>query len=95
MGRSARPYRTDKRRWGIVRRRVFDRDGWRCRACGRPGRLECDHVKPIDQGGAAWDLDNLQALCRGCHIAKTQTENAQKKSPQQQRWGDMVGELMG
>ena len=34
------------RRWDAVRRAVFERDGWRCRKCGKAGRLECDHVTP-------------------------------------------------
>ena len=37
----------DARRWGIVRRRVFERDGWRCVECGKSGKLECDHVAPL------------------------------------------------
>ena len=27
-----------------MRRVVLERDGWRCRECGLPGRLEVDHV---------------------------------------------------
>ena len=37
------------RRWGVVRRRVFVRDGWRCVECGRAGRMECDHVEPLQR----------------------------------------------
>ena len=62
------------RRWRRLRDWVFTRDRWRCRACGKAGRLECDHVRPIQQGGAQWDAANLQALCRGCHFAKTYRE---------------------
>ena len=40
--------------------------------------MEVDHVIPIHRRGAALALDNLQALCRSCHIRKTQTENAIK-----------------
>ena len=54
----------DARRWQAVRRAVFERDGYRCVECGRSGRLECDHITPLDRGGDPWDLDNLQALCR-------------------------------
>ncbi len=32
----------NNRRWAALRRQVFKRDGFRCRECGRPGRLECD-----------------------------------------------------
>ena len=51
-----------------LRRRCLDRDGWRCRACGKAGRLELDHVVPLQAGGAAMDASNLQALCRRCHF---------------------------
>ena len=66
----------DQLQWARVRRQVFKRDGYRCRACGRAGRLECDHKIPLHRGGAEFDLDNLQSLCRACHIAKTAVENS-------------------
>ena len=54
---------------------MFKQDGHRCRCCGKAGVLELDHVKPlripngpVEEHGAAWDVDNLQTLC-GCHIA--------------------------
>jgi len=33
--------------------------------------LDVDHVVLLSRGGDPYDLENLQALCRGCHIAKT------------------------
>ena len=30
-----------------------------------------DHIKPIALGGAKYDYDNLQALCRKCNASKT------------------------
>lgn len=65
--------------WRALRRRVFERDGWRCRGCGRAGRLECDHIKNWREGGAFWAMENLQTLCRGCHIEKTRREVAARK----------------
>ena len=35
---------------------------------------EVDHIIPRSDGGAIWDERNLQALCRGHHIAKTRTD---------------------
>lgn len=87
----------DKRRWAIVRRQVFERDGWRCRQCDRPSRLECDHVRPVADGGAVYDLDNLQAICRRCHIEKSARENraaAEKAYPRQAAWRKAVDELL-
>ena len=60
--------RLNGHRWEAVRRAVFERDGWRCVECGRAGRLEVDHVQPLHKGGDPWALDNLQSLCRRCHI---------------------------
>ena len=73
-------------RWRAYRRRVLFRDRYRCRACGRTGRLEVDHVKPRrEHPERAWDISNLQALCRGCHIAKTRRENQQRRRPPKPR----------
>lgn len=77
------------RRWRIVRRAVLDRDGWRCRKCGRPGRLEVDHVDPAP-GRDPFDTENLQTLCRGCHIAKTRAENKRPVSKEQAEWMALV-----
>ena len=71
--------------WLRVRRRVLARDGYRCRACGRPGRLEVDHIRPLHQGGAPLNLANLQAICTGCHIAKTNREKG-THDPEREMW---------
>lgn len=57
-----------RRVWSQVRLRALDRDGWRCRKCGRAGRLEVHHVKALEYGGEALELENLLTLCRDCHI---------------------------
>ena len=82
----------DRRRWAAVRRAVFRRDGYRCRKCGRAGRLECDHVLPLDNGGDPYDLANLQTLCRGCHVAKTAGEN-ERPDPARDAWRALVAEI--
>ena len=84
--------RLSGRRWARVRRAVFDRDGWRCRSCGRPGRLECDHVVPLHLDGAQWALANLQTLCRGCHIEKTRGELV-RPDPERDAWRELVASL--
>jgi len=68
-----RVYKT--KQWQIVRQQVFARDNWRCVKCGRMGILECDHIESIQKGGDWFRLNNLQTLCRGCHIGKTRQEN--------------------
>ena len=87
-GMKRRPYLSGKR-WRLLRRRILDRDGWRCRLCGKSGRLEVDHRRAEFAGGKRWDADNLQALCVGCHIQKTRKENSVKvMSADQKEWLD-------
>jgi hypothetical protein len=57
-----------------IRYKVMERDGKRCRTCGRssssPGvELEVDHIIPFAKGGNN-DLDNLQTLCKDCNRGK-------------------------
>ena len=58
----------NRRRWELVRRSAFDRDGYRCTACGHPGRLEAHHETPLRDGADPYDLVGIVTLCRGCHI---------------------------
>ena len=81
-----KPYHT--RRWRLLRLRVFERDGWRCVLCGKAGRLECDHIVPLQDGGAAFEMDNLRTLCRGCHIGRSRGRIAPPSG-----WGALVKEL--
>ena len=87
----------NRRRWERVRRRVLDQDGWRCRACGRAGRLEVDHVVPVADGGEVWNPANLQTLCRQCHIRKTIGENRERRRrddpPAVTRWRDLLDSM--
>ena len=78
-------------RWRTFRREVFERDGYRCRKCGRAGRLECDHIRPLSRGGAPFEIANAQALCRTCHIAKTRGERPKRpESAVRRRWRELV-----
>ena len=80
-------------RWAAIRRQVLARDGRRCRQCGRAGRLECDHIRPLRRGGDPYDPENLQAICRACHIAKTAGENRRPLTPAEAAWRDFVAEI--
>ena len=87
-GRGSRfHYRLNRRRWARVRVLVFARDGYRCVDCGRPGRLECDHVTPmhVDPKQDPYALDGLATRCRGCHVLKTAGEN-RKPDPARDAW---------
>ena len=84
------------RRWAATRRAVFERDGWRCVLCRRAGRLECDHVVPLeaDPGQDPYSVAGCQTLCRPCHIAKTAAENRREPTPGERAWRDLVDEIM-
>lgn len=83
----------DRKRWARVRRSVLERDGYACKKCGRRGRLEVDHIQPLQRGGAEFDPANLQALCRPCHFAKTRREHAER-FPAASAWTKAVSDLM-
>lgn len=78
-----------RRRWDKLRLQILDRDSWRCQSCGKAGRLEVDHIIPLEHGGAAWSPDNLQALCVRCHIAKTRGERP-PLPPERQAWDSLL-----
>ena len=84
------------RRWAAVRRAVFERDGWRCVECGRAGRLECDHITPLERepGQDPYNPNNLQTLCRECHISKTASENQRPLTAEEVEWQRAVMELV-
>src|SRR5664280_1949469 len=57
-----------------MRFRVLQRDGFRCRYCGRPGNapgvvLHVDHVVPA-VAGATTTEDNLLTACDECNLGK-------------------------
>lgn len=52
---------------------IYERDGRRCRKCGRYSKnLEIDHIFPISKGGKS-EFDNLQTLCHDCNVKKSNT----------------------
>ena len=75
--------RIPRKAWERVRLSVLDRDNYRCRVCGAPG-FEVDHITPMESGGAALDMGNLQTICRSDHIDKTRGEN--ERDPELTRW---------
>ena len=75
--------------WDLRRREILERDGYRCRECGRPGRLEVDHVVPLKAGGSD-DHDNLRALCKDCHLAR----HRKPVGPKVRAWRGLVRELL-
>ncbi len=71
------------RRWGRVRRRVLARSPL-CVECERLGRMEfateVDHIIPEREAPElAFDVSNLQGLCKSCHSRKTAREMGFRK----------------
>ena len=52
-----------------LRKRVFERDKYRCVSCGTHLDLTCDHIYPESKGGET-TLENLQTMCRSCNSRK-------------------------
>ena len=83
-------------RWQRLRKRILDRDGFRCQwpGCDRPlreGRSHPDSAvvdhKESAQGAPekAWDPDNLWAICKAHH-------DSLKRDQERRGWHDGVGE---
>ena len=64
--------------WMRVRQAVLVRDLYTCAGCGLVSKThEVDHIRPLEQGGDAMGLHNMQLLCAGpdgCHARKTAAE---------------------
>ena len=84
------------KRWRAVRRAVFERDGWRCVGCGKAGRLECDHITPMERepGQNPYDINGLQCLCQACHVEKTRRENRRELTPDERAWKTWIDEIL-
>ena len=80
----------NRRRWALVRRAAFERDGYRCRACGRPGRLEAHHEPPLRKGADPYRLEGVVTMCRDCHITHHREEG---RTVDQLAWQKFVGDL--
>ena len=84
-GMSSRP-------WARLAYQIKVRDEWKCVKCGKPGRMEVDHVIPIWNGGTD-DEANLQTLCRGCHIDKSRGEVYNRKQVYAAGYAELVEAL--
>ena len=83
------PSQVDRKRWNKLRLKMMDAANWRCRKCGKAGRLELDHIKPVSKNGDHWAESNVQILCRECHFLKTGAEN-RLNSEEKDAWAAIV-----
>ena len=71
---SIKHHRYNQRRWGVIRRRVFQRDGYKCRNCGKRGsRFEAHHEPPEKAETDPYNPAHILTLCRQCHIERHRT----------------------
>ena len=67
---------------------VLIRDAYQCQDCKKicSGKRDAhaDHILPIAEGGARYDLENGQCLCAACHARKTLRENRNADSQSHQ-----------
>ena len=81
------PYSTPT--WRRLRVQVLRAEGGLCRACRREGRLslayDVDHITPLSKGGAPFDMNNLQPLCRQHHNKKINCEEGGAWHPRRDR----------
>ncbi len=73
-------YHADPDNWSTRRKRarIFERDGWRCRSCGRAvtdqvrmgakNRAVAGHIVAAAKGGG-WTAENIATLCHPCNVA--------------------------
>ncbi len=78
--RTLAKYHADPDNWSTrkKRRRLFERDGWKCRTCGRAvsDQVEMDsddraiagHIVAKAAGGG-WNDENMATLCHPCNVA--------------------------
>lgn len=76
------------RQWEVLRSEALRSQGRRCSACGKAGRLEVHHVRPLSEGGSN-DAENLAVLCRDCHIQAHRPALGDRE----RAWQEFVGEL--
>ena len=83
----------NNRAWARTRLRVLNEEGWKCRLCGNYAN-EVDHKQPVWKGGSEYERDNLQAICRGCHIEKTRKERGVSPSliAGEKAWDNLISE---
>jgi 5-methylcytosine-specific restriction endonuclease McrA len=58
--------RMDAKVYRTLHRKILERDGWRCQACGSMSGLEVHHMERRSRRGDDSE-ENLITLCSNCH----------------------------
>ena len=77
--------RPDRKRWRKARFLALTREAWTCRRCGRWGNI-VDHIRPLFEDGEPYAPDNLQVLCKSCHLDKCRLEQTKPQPPEVKAW---------
>ena len=80
-------------RWRALRAKLFRDRGEQCESCyaiGAAGEIQIHHRTPIALGGAIWDEQNLEVLCRSCHLDRHRKIEAEKLPDWQRRLYELV-----
>ncbi len=78
--------------WRKIREKVYERDGMRCRVCGRPLEgmpswfFEVHHVVPRREGGSDHPR-NLVTICYLCHKKATAHGGSPERDPRRLAYG--------
>lgn len=72
-------------KWRLARDLAFRTYGDSCFKCGDKA-TDIDHILEVAEGGTD-DIENLQPLCRACHIEKTNIYNSRRASQKRNRDG--------
>lgn len=79
--------RYNLQRWKQVRARAIAMYGRRCAVTGctsdmtRPRMTHVDHIVEVQDGGAFWDINNVQVVCYAHHTSKTFDMAARRTEP--------------
>ena len=74
-----KPKRLRGRKSQERRKRIAERDGFRCQVCGRvASKGIADHTLALAEGGEDVE-ENMQWICNECHEAKTKGESERGK----------------
>jgi hypothetical protein len=69
-------------RWDYKRKRILNRDNYRCTKCGRDDiKLHVHHIKYKQYGTMPWDYNDFEliTLCEYCHKAEHEHQKTLKK----------------
>ena len=59
-------FKLKREEYALLRKRVLERDGWRCQECSLMRDLQVHHMKSRSQLGGDV-MQNLITLCVSCH----------------------------